>query len=227
MWYFKITSLACLIQNHATINIKKIHDGWCRNPALTWMTFNRQDDSKHHADCIVETMKRAVLSERRVCLTASSKRVLQVPLYVCVSISYSSHKPCGATAQRVRFDILEKYFLGLISFVPQGLSGMGWLHAQKVHAQHARDQNRFSSIPVMKKRNLEKKEKSMETFTFSLQVCRRRCKHLWVLTACAYVRACSHTCVCVCVLQISALVRLLFLIWFCASVCVGSCVQCV
>lgn len=38
---------------------------------------------------------------------------------------------------------------GLISFVPQGLSGMGWLHAENVHAQHARDHNRFSFDTVV------------------------------------------------------------------------------
>lgn len=67
----------------------------------------------------------------------------------------------------------------MISFVPQGLSGMGWLHTKNVHAQHARDHNRFSLIPVMEKRkkkrererkNIEEK-KGTETFTFSLQVC--------------------------------------------------------
>lgn len=34
------------------------------------------------------------------------------------------------------------------------LSGMGWLQAENVHAQHARDHNRFSSIPVLKKKGM-------------------------------------------------------------------------
>lgn len=38
------------------------------------------------------------------------QRVLHVPLYVCVSISYSSHKLCGAIAQRIRFGILDFFF---------------------------------------------------------------------------------------------------------------------
>lgn len=103
-------------------------------------------------------------SERRVCFTASSKPVLHVPLYVSVSISYSSHRLCGATAQRVRFCILEFFIffggggVGLISFVPQGLSGMGWLHTVNVHAQHAHDCNRFSSIPLTTKKGMQKKK---------------------------------------------------------------------
>lgn len=46
----------------------------------------------------------------------------------------------------------------MISFVPQALSGMGWLHTENVHAQHACDHNRFSSIPVMEKKEQKKKE---------------------------------------------------------------------
>lgn len=173
-----------------------------------WPLTSRMTRTPRGADCIVKTIRRAGLSERRVCFTASSKRVLHFPLYVCVSISYSSHKLCGATAQRVRFGILEIFFFfgggwvrgggwgGLISFVPQGLSGMGWLHTTNVHALHARDHSRLSSIPVMKekKRNMGGVKKRTETFTFSLQVCRRRCEHLWVLTACACLRVCLHTC---------------------------------
>lgn len=117
-------------------------------------------------------------SERRVCFTASSKPVLHVPLYVSVSISYSSHRLCGATAQRVRFCILEFFIflvvvvvgVGLISFVPQGLSGMGWLHTVNVHAQHAHDCNRFSSIPLTTKKGMQKKKG-------------KACKHFYIQLA--------------------------------------------
>lgn len=43
----------------------------------------------------------------------------------------------------------------MISFVPGALSGMGWLRSKNVHAQHACDHNRFSSIPATE----EKKKK--------------------------------------------------------------------
>lgn len=49
--------------------------------------------------------------------------------------------------------------VGLISFVPQGLSGMGWLHTVNVHAQHAHDCNRFSSIPLTTKKGMQKKKR--------------------------------------------------------------------
>lgn len=41
---------------------------------------------------------------------------------------------------------------GTISFVPEALSGMGWLHTKNVHAQHACDHNRFGSIPAMEQK---------------------------------------------------------------------------
>lgn len=49
------------------------------------------------------------------------------PFYVSDSISYSSHKQCGAAAHRVQFGIMDFFFLlvGLISFLPQGLSEKG------------------------------------------------------------------------------------------------------
>lgn len=138
----------------------------------------------------MKTIKRVVLSERRVCSTASSKRVLHVPPYVCVSISYSSHKPCGATAQRVRVGILE-IFWGLISFVPQGLSGMGWLHTENVHAQHARDHNRFNSIPVKKKEH-EKKRKERNIYIQFASMPKT------LRTSLSAQSVCLHTCVRVC-----------------------------
>lgn len=49
----------------------------------------------------------------------------------------------------------------MISFVPQALSGMGWLHTENVHAQHACDHNRFSSIPVMEKKEQKKKNRNI------------------------------------------------------------------
>lgn len=76
-------------------------------------------------------------------------------LCMTVSTSYSSHKLHGAIAQRIRFGILDFSFIYfkrcLISFMPQALSGMGWLHTNNVNAKHACDHDYFSSIPIMKK----------------------------------------------------------------------------
>lgn len=105
------------------------------------------------------------------------------------------------------------FFWCLISFVPQGLSGMGWLHTENVHAQHARDHSRFSPIPVMEKkkphRNIYIQRASMP-------------KMLRTSLSAHSVRLppCVSAYLCACALQISVLVRLLFVILFCASVCV-------
>lgn len=123
------------------------------------MTFVQQDDSNSQ-------QQRLYWEDCQLCYLFAllrHQRVLHVPLYVCVSISYSSHKLCGAIAQRIRFGILDFFFF-VISFMPQALSGMGWLHTENVHAQHACDHNRFTSIPAIEKNRTE-------TFTFSLQVC--------------------------------------------------------
>lgn len=107
---------------------------------------------------------------------------------LCMSISYSSHMLCGAIAQRIRFGILDFFFWkwgGLISFVPQALSGMGWLHTENVHAQHACDHNRFSSTPEGR----EKKTRNINMqFASTL-------KTLQTHPACAYLHVCLQTCV--------------------------------
>lgn len=66
--------------------------------------------------------------------------------------------------------------VGLISFVPQGLSGMGWLHTVNVHAQHAHDCNRFSSIPLTTKKGMQKKKgKGCKHFYIQLASKTQRC----------------------------------------------------
>lgn len=82
----------------------------------------------------------------------------------------------------------------MISFVPGALSGMGWLRTKNVHAQHACDHNRFSSIPATeeKKKGMGERgeKKRTETFTFSLQ---DTAKHLRLRGVCQ--ASCASTCV--------------------------------
>lgn len=117
---------------------------------------------------------------------------------------------------------------GMISFAPGALSGMGWLRTKNVHAQHACDHNRFSSIPATeekkKKRNggeRRKKKKGTETFTFSLQVHPRRRE-----TSRSTRRVPVFVCVCMRerAPQISVLVRPLFVILFFMRTRVRACV---
>ncbi len=82
----------------------------------------------------------------------------------------------------------------MISFVPQGLSGMGWLHAENVHAQHARDHNRFSSIPVMKKRKEGEKKKK----THLHSVCKYAKDAANIFECSQRAPTSVHTCVRVC-----------------------------
>lgn len=89
----------------------------------------------------------------------------------------------------------------MISFVPGAPSGMGWLRTKNVHAQHACDRNRFSSIPATeekkKKRNggrEEKKKKREQKHLHSVcKYTQGAAKHLGARGVCR--SSCASTCV--------------------------------
>lgn len=93
------------------------------------MTFSQQDNLyiTQRRLCGEELSSVRYYLREIFCFTASSKRVLHVPLYVSVSVSYSSHKLCGATAQRVRFGILDFFFLFFFKEWGGGEGGKGGL----------------------------------------------------------------------------------------------------
>lgn len=83
----------------------------------------------------------------------------------------------------------------MISFVPGALSGMGWLRTKNVHAQHACDHNRFSSIPATEEKKKKKKREQKHLHS----VCKYTqgaAKHLGVRGVCR--SSCASTCVSAC-----------------------------
>lgn len=90
---------------------------------------------------------------------------------------------------------------GMISFVPGALSGMGWLRTKNVHAQHACDHNRFSSIPATEEKKKKKgtggeRRKKKGELKHLHSVCKYTqgaAKHLGARGVCQ--SSCASTCV--------------------------------
>lgn len=195
--------------------IIKLHERWCRNPAPTRMTFNHGRQERHGAQIVcwklwsVQFNLRAVEFAR---LRHQSKSCTSLCMSVSLfHIPVTSHVVQLLKGYHLVFWIF--FFLkgvwGLISSVPEGLSGMGWLHRENVQARHARDC--ISSIPVMEKCS---KIKGKKTFEFTSQ---DAVNIFW--------RACLPLLqTCMRALQISVLVRQLFLILCSMSVCACPCV---
>lgn len=88
----------------------------------------------------------------------------------------------------------------MISFAPGALSGMGWLRTKNVHAQHACDHNRFSSIPATEEkkkkewgREEEKKKRERKHLHSVCKYTQGAAKHLGVRGVCR--SSCASACV--------------------------------
>ena len=196
------------------------------------------------ARCIVATVERAALSEGKSSLYCVIKASPARPsVCLCLYFIFQSQAIwCNCSKGTIwYFGFFFFFFFWVggvsISFVPQGLSEAGRLHTENVRALHARDHRRFSFfffffIPVMMKkgkkekkkqktRNMGRKKKERNIYIQFATAPKTLRTSLSARSVRLPPRASSH----LCALQISALVRLLFVILFCARVRVCVCVR--
>lgn len=117
------------------------------------MTFNQQDDSditpcwlhcENYQACSIIPVKSLLYC---VIKASPARPSVRLGLYF---IFQSQAVWCNCSKGTIWYFGFLSFFSflrggGLISFVPEGLSGIGWLDTANVHAQHARDRRHFTS----------------------------------------------------------------------------------